>query len=948
MTSIPALRLERAILFVFAITVGFGAVSSVARGGGPPPPIPTRLIVTSVGADKIGVAWESSSNKYLYKVYLNGHEVLNSLLPPLREPKYTFERLSCGTSYDLGVSAYDRSDSTSDIAKLTAATAPCLDAQPPSAVDGLRTVSADSKSVTFAWNAASDNVGVAGYRILVSGAVVATVQTTSYTYTPALLVCGASYQIGVQAYDATGNLAPVSVGVVQAAGCGDSTPPTAPSHLRAKSVSQTGVSLEWQASTDNIRVVSYDVGAGKTAGSTTETSYNALGLECGKSYTVTVTALDAAGNRSAPTSLIVSTALCPTTASTGTTGDTKPPTSPSNILSSSAAADSITLAWTASNDDVGVAGYSVFKDGVKVGTTVVAGYQLGGLSCGTGYTVGVEAYDAAGNRSARASATVSTTPCADRTAPTAPDVQLMGKTDTTLSLGWQPATDNIGVVGYVLYKNGVRLLQTTLASYTFTGLDCGTTYTLGVASLDAAGNRSVTTNVSVATLACTSATTPPPAPTSIALSNVGGTSVTASWKSGGGSTAGFSVSLDDKVMITTATTTYTFSGLSCGTSYTFGVASYDTSGTLSAKTTIRSSTSTCSSGLGLAQVALAPNGNDSTCVRGDATRPCLTFQRAYQVAQPGDTVSVRAGTYPSNDAGRDAVTVFGNPNSGAPVTFACAGDGDVAMSGGWFTIKAFHVRVVGDCFHLTSLRIGEPGDSVVTASDVTVDSVHMQGFEAVGAQQVVLRNSEIGPNVYCYAQSANVSASAKCDPNGPGFESMWATRGTGDYPFQPYVHNNKGGVATSIVMDGNYVHDLQTKDATALHTGCGLVWQSGDFPVGQVTIRNSRFERCAVLGILFESANGVLVENNWMGPPVEPLSNANGGQEAGSFAKEIIAGSGYDKVRNWRVTGNILCHGTRAQPPAEGVVFSGNDLGKADAQWAGATYMSNTAGGGAC
>jgi hypothetical protein len=71
---------------------------------------------------------------------------------------------------------------------------------------------------------------------------------------------------------------------------------------------------------------------------------------------------------------------------------------------------------------------------------------------------------------------------------------------------------------------------------------------------------------------------------------------------------------------------------------------------------------------------------------------------------------------------------------------------------------------------------------------------------------------------------------------------------------------------------------------------------------------------------------------------------------AGDGSKEITARDmpGYTATRNWRVTGNTLCHGTRSGQPASNVVFSGNDLGRSDAPWQGASYVSNTNVGGSC
>ena len=77
-----------------------------------------------------------------------------------------------------------------------------------------------------------------------------------------------------------------------------------------------------------------------------------------------------------------------------------------------------------------------------------------GLTCGSAYPVGVDAYDAAGNRSSLANMTVSTTACADTNAPTAPSNLIVGtRTASTIALSWAPSTDNAGVVGYGLYYN---------------------------------------------------------------------------------------------------------------------------------------------------------------------------------------------------------------------------------------------------------------------------------------------------------------------------------------------------------------------------------------------------------------------------------------------------------------------------------------------------------------
>src|SRR4029450_2263023 len=101
--------------------------------------------------------------------------------------------------------------------------------------------------------------------------------------------------------------------------------------------------------------------------------------------------------------------------------DSEPPSAPSNLsVTSATTTTSIGLAWNASTDNVGVAGYNVFLNGIKVWSPFGTSYTYLGLTCGTPYTVAVEAYDAAGNLSSRPSITTSTLACAPSPPPPPP------------------------------------------------------------------------------------------------------------------------------------------------------------------------------------------------------------------------------------------------------------------------------------------------------------------------------------------------------------------------------------------------------------------------------------------------------------------------------------------------------------------------------------------------
>jgi len=89
-------------------------------------------------------------------------------------------------------------------------------------------------------------------------------------------------------------------------------------------------------------------------------------------------------------------------------GDTQAPTAPTSLASTTKTANSITVAWNASTDNVGVTGYNVYANGVLKSTVTTLNYTITGLAASTNYSIYVTARDAAGNTSA-SSNTISVT-----------------------------------------------------------------------------------------------------------------------------------------------------------------------------------------------------------------------------------------------------------------------------------------------------------------------------------------------------------------------------------------------------------------------------------------------------------------------------------------------------------------------------------------------------------
>jgi hypothetical protein len=87
--------------------------------------------------------------------------------------------------------------------------------------------------------------------------------------------------------------------------------------------------------------------------------------------------------------------------SSGSSPDTTPPTTPSSVRTVVAPANQVRLSWDQATDDIGVAGYRVYKDDVLHTTITDNSLTLTGLEPNASYNFKVSAFDAAGNESSQ-------------------------------------------------------------------------------------------------------------------------------------------------------------------------------------------------------------------------------------------------------------------------------------------------------------------------------------------------------------------------------------------------------------------------------------------------------------------------------------------------------------------------------------------------------------------
>ncbi|MDR1023242.1 MAG: fibronectin type III domain-containing protein [Prevotellaceae bacterium] len=162
----------------------------------------------------------------------------------------------------------------------------------------------------------------------------------------------------------------------------------------------------------------------------------------------------------------------------------------------------IVVQWTASTSSV--SGYNVYCNSVKQNTDLiaVATYTVTGLTPGTQYSIGVEAIDADGIASLRVNENTSTLTSGDTEAPSQPgNLTQVAVTKTTITVRYDVATDNVGVIGYRIYANGTAKGATDQLRYTITGLTPGTAYAIEVKAYDASDNESTSSTLNLTTLA---------------------------------------------------------------------------------------------------------------------------------------------------------------------------------------------------------------------------------------------------------------------------------------------------------------------------------------------------------------------------------------------------------------------------------------------------------------
>jgi chitodextrinase len=245
--------------------------------------------------------------------------------------------------------------------------------------------------------------------------------------------------------------------------------------------------------------------------------------------------------------------------------DTTPPTTSITSHPNGATVAGVANLTATATDNTAVTKVEFYVDGALKGSdadnTAPYTYAWDTKTTTNGsHTLMSKAYDTAGNIGTSPTVTVTVNnPTADTQPPTAPaNLTATSISSTQINLAWTASTDNVGVTGYDIYRNGAKIATVTTTSYGNTGLAASTSYSYHVIARDATTNSSPQSNTATAT---TKAPPPPPS----ATSTLSGTVRSNTGSLLAGAKVSLTVNGSKRTLVTNSVGQYAVTGLPAGT-----------------------------------------------------------------------------------------------------------------------------------------------------------------------------------------------------------------------------------------------------------------------------------------------------------------------------------------------------------------------------------------------
>lgn len=322
-------------------------------------------------------------------------------------------------------------------------------------------------------------------------------------------------------------------------------------------------------------------------------------------------------------------------------GDMTPPETITDLSAVVSTTSVVELTWTAPGDDVSYG--TAYSYDIRYSDTILSEAnwdasivaqgtstpQSAGTSeslevtvpvAGTTYYFGVKTLDEGGNVSGLSNIAIAITDTIDPTVPS--DLVATSSVATEVDLAWTASTDNIGVDGYKVLRGlgvntPVEVATVNGTTYNDTGLDPLTEYTYALIAYDAAGNLS-------ATSATSSVYTVASAPSGFSAVDISTSQIDLSWDTTAENIEGYRLYRNSSLIgtLSSSTVSYSDTGLSDDTSYTYDLVAYDERGFSSVSSSWTGSTEAVSTGGG-GGGGSSRTDRDEEVVEDDETDPVI-------------------------------------------------------------------------------------------------------------------------------------------------------------------------------------------------------------------------------------------------------------------------------------------------------------------------------------
>jgi chitodextrinase len=325
--------------------------------------------------------------------------------------------------------------------------------------------------VDLAWTAATDNVGVTGYRVLRDGSTLATVGNVT-TYTDTSVSANTTYTYTVKALDAAGNVSAASAPATV------TTPPSSGGTLTFSPTDDAYI-VQGSSSSNYGSATSLQVDGSPIKDILMRFNVSGVGSATVTSATLRMWVVDPSSSGGV---------VHPTTTSSWSEGSVTWSNAPPPASSPSASIGSVsTGTWVSVNVGAFVSGDGVVSLRLNSSASNGADYASKEAGSSTAPQLIVTTQGSGGGSS-------------DTEAPNPPTNLSATAANGAVDLTWTAATDNVGVTGYRVFRGGSAIATIgNVTSYTDANVTPNTTYSYTVRALDAAGNVSADSAPAVVT-----------------------------------------------------------------------------------------------------------------------------------------------------------------------------------------------------------------------------------------------------------------------------------------------------------------------------------------------------------------------------------------------------------------------------------------------------------------